>query len=115
MNYKSLTNPMITTAEQTLLGQKVFIRRLSTDELHSYMEKVDAAQSEGKDSSRVISLLAAELFISALVNEDGTTPTKKDLPSASALLAVHSSADMLAAVTTVQRYSYGTLEEATKN
>lgn len=114
MNYKSLANPFNTTLEQNLLGQKVFIRRLSSDELLAYSEAVDKERA-GEKSDRSLSLMAANLFISALVNEDGSRPHKKELPTAADLLAVHSSADLLTAVTTVQRHSYGTLEDAVKN
>lgn len=114
MNYKSLTNPMNTTIEQHLLGQKVFIRRLSNDELDLYSERVDAERA-GENKSRSISTLGVQLFIDALVNEDGSRPRKSDLPSVVDLLLVHSNADLVEAVTTVQRHSYGTLEEAAKN
>lgn len=114
MNYKSLANPLNTTLPQTLLGQSVFIRRLSYDELQNYQDQVDA-EPAGVKNGRTVSLLAAELFLSALVNEDGTRPAKKDMPTAAELLAVHSPSDVLDAVTTVQRHSYGTLEEAVKN
>lgn len=114
MNYKSLTNPMNTTVEVQLLGQTVFIRRFSSDELDQYGQKVDAEKAGGNDS-RAISLLGVQLFINALVNEDGSNPKKSELPTPADLLAVHSNADLVEAVTTVQRHSYGTLEEAAKN
>lgn len=114
MNYKSLANPLNTTQECTLLGQKVFIRRLSSDELENYVNNVDAERA-GANNSRTLSTLGVELFLSALVNEDGSRPSKKELPAPADLLAVHSSADLLNAVTAVQRHSYGTLEDATKN
>lgn len=114
MNYKTLANPFNTTLEKKLLGQTVFIRRLSSDELLAYSDAVDKERA-GTSNDRTLSLMAADLFLSALVNEDGTRPQKKDLPPASALLAAHSSADLLEAVTTVQRHSYGTLEDAVKN
>lgn len=114
MNYKSLTTPLNTTTEKKLLGQKVFIRRLTNTELDNYTDAVDAAQKEGK-SSRHLSVMGVNLFLQALVNEDGTRPAKKDLPTAEELLDAHASADLLEAVTLVQRHSYGTLEEAEKN
>jgi hypothetical protein len=67
------------------------------------------------NNSRAKSLLGVQLFIDALVNEDGARPKKSELPTAVELLAVHSTADLIEAVTTVQRHSYGTLEEAKKN
>ena len=114
MNYKSLTTPLNTTTEKTLLGQKVFIRRLTNTELDNYNDAVDAARIAGQ-TSRQLSILGASLFLQALVNEDGSRPGKKDLPTAEELLDAHASADLLQAITTVQRYSYGTPEEAEKN
>jgi hypothetical protein len=114
MNYKNLTNPMDTTCQQTLLGQTVFIRRLTSTELDDYNGAVDT-ERKGANSDRTLSVLGVDLFLSALVNEDGTRPKKSELPTAEALLAAHSTADLLHAVTTVQRHSYGSLEEAVKN
>ena len=114
MNYKFLTNPMNTTHKITLLGQPVFIRRLTSNEMDQYTEKVETEKAGGNDS-RANSLLGVQLFIDALVNEDGSRPKKSELPTAVELLAVHSNADLIEAVTTVQRHSYGTLEEAEKN
>ncbi|MEX5262390.1 hypothetical protein [Kocuria sp. CPCC 205263] len=50
-----------------------------------------------------------------MVNEDGSKPKASELPTADQLMAAHANADLLDAVTLVQRHSYGTLEEATKN
>ena len=113
MNYKLLAKPFNTTIEQTALGQKVFIRRLTNTELDNYSEAVNADENKLTDKQR--SLIGVNLFLSALVNEDGSTPKKSDLPTAESLLDAHSTADLLAAVTLVQRHSYGTLEDAVKN
>lgn len=114
MNYKSLLNPLNTTTEQTLLGQKVFIRRLTSTELDNYTEAVTAGRAAGLPD-RQLSVMGVNLFLTALVNEDGSRPKKADLPTPEELLDAHASADLLEAVTRVQRHSYGTLEEAEKN
>ncbi|MCH2683566.1 phage tail protein [Leclercia adecarboxylata] len=114
MNYKSLLNPLNTTTEQTLLGQKVFIRRLTSTELDNYTETVTAGRAAGLPD-RQLSVMGVNLFLDALVNEDGSRPKKTDLPTADELLDAHASADLLEAVTRVQRHSYGTLEDAEKN
>ena len=114
MNYKSLTKPLDTTTERKLLGQKVFIRRLSSNELDNHNEEITAARTAGV-ADRNLSVMGVNLFLSALVNEDGSRPKKSELPTAEELLDVHSTADLLEAVTTVQRHSYGSLEEAEKN
>lgn len=114
MNYKSLINPLNTTVEKTLLGQKVYLRRLTSAELDDYNDKVDAAR-QAKVPSRELSAMGVNLFLAALVNEDGSKPKTSELPTAEQLMAAHANADLLEAVTLVQRHSYGTLEEATKN
>lgn len=114
MNYKSLLNPLNTTVEQTLLGQKVYLRRLTTAELDDYNDKVEAARQD-KRPSRELSAMGINLFLAALVNEDGSKPKASELPTAEQLMAKHANADLLDAITLVQRHSYGTLEEATKN
>lgn len=114
MNYKNLAKPFNTAIEKNLLGQSVFIRRLSTTELTDYAESVEAERN-GANNDRTLSVMGVNLFLSALVNEDGSRPKKADLPTAQELLDAHSAADLLVAVATVQRHSYGTLEDAVKN
>lgn len=113
MNYKSLLKPFNTTIETTALGQKIFIRRLTNSELDNYSEIVSS--EDNKLTNRDRSLIGVNLFLSALVNEDGSSPKNADLPSAESLLDAHSTADLLAAVKLVQQHSYGTLEDAIKN
>ena len=112
MNYKLLAKPFNTTIEQTALGQKIFIRRLTNTELDNYSEVIS---SDNKLTEKQQSLLGVNLFLSALVNEDGSAPKKSDLPSPESLLDAHSTADLLAAIKLVQQHSYGTLEDAVKN
>lgn len=114
MNFKNLTKPLNTTCTVTLLGQAVFIRRLTSAELDNYNDAVNAGNEAGA-SARSLSLLGVNLFLSALVNEDGSRPKPKELPTAEELLDVHSNADLLDAVTTVQKHSWGRLEDAAKN
>ena len=114
MNYKSLINPLNTTVEKMLLGQKVYLRRLTSAELDDYNDKVEAGRHD-KLPSRELSAMGVNLFLAALVNEDGSKPKASELPTAEQLMAAHANANLLEAVTFVQRHSYGTLEEATKN
>ena len=109
-----LINPLNTTVEKTLLGQKVYLRRLTSAELDDYNDKIEAGR-QARLPSRELSAMGVNLFLAALVNEDGSKPKASELPTADQLMAAHSNADLLDAVTLVQRHSYGTLEEATKN
>lgn len=114
MNYKSmLLKPLNTVIETKLLGQKVFICRLSSLDLLNYQDQSES--DRGSLSNKDFAVKGINLLLNALVNEDGTAPAKKDLPTAEELLVIHSNADLLEAITTVQRHSYGTLEEAEKN
>ncbi|ARD19275.1 hypothetical protein [Edwardsiella piscicida] len=92
-------------------GQKVTIRRLTAMELMEYNNSIDAE----KGNAQVLSELGVNLFLSALVNPDGSKPNPKELPTAAQVLGCQAQADILQAVTDVQRHSYGTLEEAKKN
>ncbi|EPS1205484.1 TPA: phage tail protein [Serratia marcescens] len=110
MNYKSLLKPNTAPTEIPALGQKVFVRRLTSTELDDYLKAID-----GETDSDKLNALGVELFLGALVNEDGSRPKKTDLPTVAELLAVHSPGDLKDAVMDVQRVSYGTLEDARKN
>lgn len=114
MNYKSLIHPLNTTIEKTLLGQKVYLRRLTSAELDGYNDNVEAGR-QANIPSRELSAMGVNLFLSALVNEDGSKPKASELPTADQLMDVHSHIDLLDAVRFVQNHSYGTLKEATKN
>jgi hypothetical protein len=57
-------------------------------------------------------LAAASLVLNALVDENGLPA--QDLPTPDELMKSHSYATITEAMTTVQRHSYGTLEEAKK-
>lgn len=115
MSYKSmLMKPLDTVIETEILGQQVFIRRLSSQEMLDYQEAIDEERST-VGGQKVLALRGINLLLSALVNPDGTKPASKDLPAAEDLLTVHSTVDIVDAVTKIQRHSYGTLEEAKKN
>lgn len=110
MNYKSLLKPNTAPTEIPALGQKVFVRRLTSTELDDYLKAID-----GETDSDKLNVLGVELFLGALVNEDGSCPKKTELPTVAELLAVHSPGDLKDAIMDVQRVSYGTLEDARKN
>lgn len=110
MDYTSLLKPDYYPKSLELLGQNVFIRRLTAAEVLDY-----SVQIEQLNDNRQIALLGCNLLIAALVNPDGSQPKADELPTAEALLAAHSNADLTQAVIAVQKYSYGSLEEAEKN
>jgi len=110
MNYKSLLKPNTAPKEIPALGQKVFVRRLTSTELDDYLKAIDGEKDADK-----LNQISIELFLGALVNEDGSKPAKTELPSVAELLAVHSPGALKEAIMDVQRVSYGTLEDARKN
>jgi hypothetical protein len=114
MSYKNLLKKNTHATQITALGQKVWVRRLSGQEMDDY-DKAVAAERAGANSENTLVQIGIELFLSALMNEDGSKPTAKDLPTAAELLKVHSYGDLLEAFRDVQSHSYGTLEIATKN
>lgn len=114
MSYKNLLKKNTHAISITALGQKVWVRRLSGKEMDTYNEATKT-EIAGANNDHTLSLLGIELFLSALMNEDGSKPTAKDLPTAEELLEIHSYGDLLDAIRDVQRHSYGTLETATKN
>src|SRR5471030_663656 len=109
MSYKSLLKSNNSGTEFPVFGQKVFIRRLTSTELTAYSDAIDTERS-GEASEAKLNSLGVSLFLSALVNADGSKPKATELPSAQELLAVHSPADLLEAIILVQKHSYGTLE-----
>nr|WP_279078508.1 phage tail protein [Hafnia alvei] len=115
MTYKNLLlQPNNATISLTLLGQPVHIRRLSAQDMLDYSAQIDDERAQGGNSAQLAKAGVA-LIIRALVNADGSRPDNADLPTPEAILQVHSQADIMQALTTVQRHSYGTLEEAEKN
>lgn len=95
----------------TLLGTDLHIRRLSAQEQVDFEEKTEEFRQKG--DAQGLALMSAAVVLGALVDADGTP--FKDLPTPKELIEVHSHADLVEAVTTVQRHSFGTLEEAEKN
>ncbi|WP_438334501.1 phage tail protein [Edwardsiella tarda] len=112
MYYKELLlKPNNSPVTIKAFGQHVTIRRLTAMELMEYNRSIDAE----KGNAQVLAEIGIKLFLSALVNPDGSKPSPKDLPTATQILNCQAQADILQAVTDVQRHSYGTLEEAKKN
>ncbi|AGH74465.1 MULTISPECIES: hypothetical protein [Edwardsiella] len=112
MLYKDLLlQPNSSPTTIDAFGQRVTIRRLTAMELMEYNNSIDAE----KGNAQALSELGVNLFLSALVHPDGSKPSPKELPTAVQILGCQAQADILQAVTDVQRHSYGTLEEAKKN
>jgi|GEM_PF-733914 len=96
-----------------ILGAEVFIRRLTAFELESHDEKQASLRAESNSLGMAIS--TAALILSAMVDESGVPVPAQDLPEPEALLKSRSNASLLEALQTIQRHSWGTLEEAKKN
>ena len=79
MNYQNLLNPIIKAHPITLLGQQIFIRRLTQEELWDYEADLQALE-KSDDNARQTSIRGITLFLSALVNEDGSRPAADELP-----------------------------------
>ena len=114
MSYKNLLQRNNHATEIPAFGQKVWVRRLSGGELDAYSDAV-AAERAGDNNDAKLNLMAVSLFLSALVNKDGTKPAAKDLPDPAELLKAQPPGDLFELVVDIQRHSYGTLEAATKN
>lgn len=106
-----LLTPVCVAHPITLLGTDLYIRRLSAYELSEFEDK--ASELNGPGNTRPLMLAAASLVLNALVDENGLPA--QDLPTPDELMMSHSYATITEAMTTVQRHSYGTLEEAKKN
>lgn len=94
-----------------LLGTDLFIRRLTALELSEFEGK--AAELSGPGNTGPMMMAAASLVLHALVDENGLPA--QDLPTPDELMKAHSYASITEAMSTLQRFSYGTLEEAKKN
>ncbi|MFP0536045.1 phage tail protein [Klebsiella oxytoca] len=111
-NVKSrLLAPDSDAAPVQLFGSKFHVRRLTAFEMSEFEDK--ASQLTGPDNTRGLMLAAASLVLSALVDENGLP--EQDLPSPVELMKARSYASITDAMSKVQRFSYGTLEEAQKN
>jgi hypothetical protein len=97
----------------TMLGAEVFIRRLTSFELEQYDEKQEQLRAE--KNLRGVGLSTASLILSALVDDKGVPVPATDLPAPDELLKARSNASIIEALRTIQRHSWGTLEEAKKN
>lgn len=94
-----------------LFGGDFYVRRLTAFELADFEDK--ASQLSGPGDTRGLMLEASALVLSALVDKDGVP--EQGLPSPVELMKSRSYASITEAMTKVQRFSYGTLEEAQKN
>lgn len=108
-----LLAPELAAHSVTILGAKVFIRRLTSYELEEYDEKQQQLRTETNLSG--MGLSTASLILSAMVDESGLPIPATDLPAPDELLKARSNASLIEALQTVQRHSWGTLEEAKKN
>ena len=106
-----LLSPETVAHPIVLLGTELFIRRLTAYELADFEDK--AAQLRAEGNTRDMALAGASLVLNSLVDESGLPA--QDLPAPDELMKSHSYASLIEALTKVQRYSYGTLEEAKKN
>lgn len=95
----------------TILGADVFIRRLTAFELEEYDEKL--AQLRADNNSLGMAISTASFILSAIVDESGQPA--QNLPAPDELLKARSNASLIDALQTIQRHSWGTLEDAKKN
>lgn len=105
------SNP--TVVETELFGAKVYIRRLTGDELISYEESMSTAVKDG--SPREASEKTLQIIIDALAMPDGTAMPDEYKPTTAELLAAHENPELIAALDKVKQHSLGKLEEAEKN
>lgn len=113
-NLKSqLLAPERAAAPVVILGANVFIRRLTSYELEEYDEKQQQLRQDTNLSG--MGLSTAALILSAIVDENGVPLPATDLPAPDELLKARSNASLIEALQTVQRHSWGSLEEAKKN
>ncbi|WP_208952666.1 phage tail protein [Rahnella sp. ChDrAdgB13] len=110
---KQLLSPEFDAFPVTILGAKVFIRRLTSYEVEQYDQKQEQLRTETNLSG--MGLSTASLILSALVDEKGMPIPANILPAPDELLKARSNASLIEALQTVQRHSWGTLEEAKKN
>lgn len=106
-----LLAPELIAHPVTILGADVFIRRLTAFELEDYDES--QAQLRAENNSRGMAMSTAAFILSALVEENGQPV--RNLPAPDELLKARSNASLIDALQTIQRHSWGTLEEAKKN
>lgn len=109
----ALLKSVPTVVKAELFGSKVYIRRLTGDELISYEEKMTESAKAG--IPREASEHLVQIVIDALVQPDGTAIPDEFKPTAAELLKAHENPELLEAVDKVKRHSIGTLEEAEKN
>ncbi|AXG42250.1 phage tail protein [Photorhabdus laumondii subsp. laumondii] len=106
-----LLSPVNSAKAYTLFGANVFLRRLSVNELYLHEQALKEADSDNMKAS----IAGAKLILSAITNENGDPVPSSDLPSPEELLSIHDTVSFIDALNTVQKHSYGTVEEAQKN
>ncbi len=117
MNLKSaLLKPDSHTEKHTLFGTEVYLRRLTVGELDRY-EKERKAAFDAFDAGDYsgVALAGAGLILSAICDENGTPVSAGNLPTAEELIDAHSNPVFVDAMNTLQKYCYGTIEDAKKN
>ncbi|HAF4579470.1 TPA: phage tail protein [Salmonella enterica] len=97
----------------TILGADVFIRRLTSYEIEEYDEKQSQLRTDKNLTGMALS--TASFILSAIVSEEGIPVPATDLPAPDELLKARSNASLIEALQTIQRHSWGTLEDAKKN
>lgn len=102
-----------TVIETNLLNTKVFLRRLTGEELISYEENMELARKENEPREASEKLL--QIIIDALVQPDGSAIPDEFKPTAAELLKAHENPILLEAVETVKLHSIGKFEDAEKN
>lgn len=96
-----------------IFGADTYIRRLTIAELDEYEHDLQEAQKTGFSSDA--SKAGAKLILKSICDESGKSIPEKDLPSPDELIKAHDTPTLLAAMSFVQKYSYGSVEEAQKN
>lgn len=99
--------------EHPILGVTVFIRRLTIAELDEYEHDLQEAQKTGFSSDA--SKAGAKLILKAICDKDGQPLPSDELPTADELIQAHDTPTLLSAMSFVQKFSYGSVEEAQKN
>jgi len=106
-----LLSPNRKPVSVSILGGKFFIRRLSAQEQVDFEAQTEKFREQ--NDPRGMALMSAATVLGALVDANGTPFA--ELPTPEELIDIHSHADLLEAVSAVQRHSFGTLEDAEKN
>ena len=102
-----------TPIETEIFGTRVYLRRLTAEELIVHEDALIEAQTEG--NSRKASELSVQIVVDSLVQPDGSPIKVKNKPTAKELLAAHDNVALLDAIDKVKKHAIGKLETAEKN